>query len=331
MDLLNKEEILTYLREQVAERLDELADKDLRNQLKTKIMNSYLDDLRDELFFILEGKYGNTEEYPSQTAGAFLIYYCWIVVSIECRNFLWKYESMDLSRRSGELWESLIKQCWSYPVKPSIKRFEAPNFEEVAGEIQDAFRRNLEEKQLENSIVREIHTEYSRVWSLLGDAINLKSDEIFETTFKELAEQEGTELETEDEDNRYIIDFKGSYGSNEKGNKERLLIVARIYDMLNYYDLTDKKYNCMLAVRTVEKQGHNYLRQLESSGLWTVKRWHEVYEMVEKFTGFDVLRFIEEKELDIIRDLNEDTEKYMQEKITSKTGNSFAVQYLTWW
>lgn len=330
LDLLNKQELLTYMRNKASKTLDQLlGNSKLKKQDKTKEMNEILEDIRDSLFAKLNATCKNDEKYPGLTAGAFMIYYCWIIVSLEYRNYLWNYESMDLSRRSGELWESLLKQCWTYPVNKTIRRFEAPNFVNVAEQIKNAFKQKLIDKNIEKEVLQEIFTDYSKIWSLLGDSVNLSSDELFETTFKELTEENINEAEYEDK--KYIIDFKGSYGSNEKGNKERLLTVARVYDLLNYYKLTDKPYKCILAVRTVEDKGHNYLRQLEKSGLWTVKRGKEVYEMVHTYTGFDVLSFIKEKELSIIDDLDETTAKYMKSKITSRQGKTFADHYLTWW
>lgn len=100
---------------------------------------------------------------------------------------------------------------------------------------------------------------------------------------------------------------------------------------MNKYNLTDKEFNCILAVRTVEAGGHNYLRQLESSKLWSVLRGNEVYEMIFEFTGFDILSFVKEKDLQIMKDLNEETAEYMKSKITSKQNKTFADHYLTWW
>ncbi|RKJ19484.1 hypothetical protein D7X33_45745, partial [Butyricicoccus sp. 1XD8-22] len=211
LNLLDKQDILNFMREQVKDTLELLKDSNGKNQDKTKQMNKLLDEIRDSLYVKLNAEYQNTEEYPSLTAGAFLIYYCWIIVSIECRNYLWNYESMDLSRRSGELWESLVKQCWTYPVFNSVRRFDAPDFNEVEEQIKQAFKQKLIDKNINENDVNEIFEDYQRVWSLLGDSINLNSDELFETTFKELAETEGTEKEVETEDKKFIIDFKGSY------------------------------------------------------------------------------------------------------------------------
>lgn len=343
MNLLDKNEILSYLRNEVKEELDNLMVIEKKNQYKTKQMNKILDKQRDVLFDLLEKNYKNDEDYPNLTAGAFLIFYCWIVVSIECRNKLWPYESMDLSRRSGELWEGLLKQCWTYPVYDNVKRFDAPEFSEITEEIQEAFKQKLIANDIKQELVDELYFDYIRIWELLGDSINLDSDELFETSTSYKTEDDllnvsekksvyNIDTATEEEGNKYIIDFKGSYGSNEKGNKDRLLMVARVYDLLNHYELTNKQFKCILAVRTVEDTGgHNYLQQLENSGLWTVKRGVEVYEMIYKYTGFNVLDFIEQKDLSILTDMNEETKNYMDSKITSRLGKTFAEHYLTWW
>lgn len=321
--VLDKTKILTAMRAGASDALQKLLASNLKNQDKTKEMNKLLDELNRSVFRLITEKI-DEKKLPEC---AFLINYCWIIVSLECRNYLWNYESMDLSRRSGELWEGLVKQCWTFPVKKNVRRFTAPSFEDVASEIKSTFINKLKHKNIPNEIITDIYSDYERIWSLLGESINLNSDELFET-FDEL---HGEILESETKHEKVIIDFKGSYGSNEKGNKERLLTVARVYDMLNHYDLTDKPYKCMIAVRTVEDSGHNYLRQLETSGLWTVARGNEVYEMIHKYTGFNVLDFINTHELSIIDDLDSTTANYMKSKTTSRQGKSFADYYLTWW
>ncbi len=320
---LDKNTILQSMRTSSSEVLERILQEKGKKQDKTKKMNKYLDAIHNDSFKIFSEQVDKTQ----MSECAFLVYYCWIIVSIECRNSLWKYESMDLSRRSGELWESLMKLCWTFPVKKNIRRFTSPNFEDVQKKIKNRFIGKLEGNGLTEEIVTDIFNDYDKIWSLLGASINLNSDELFET-FDEL-EDEMVGVKTKHE--KVIIDFKGSYGSNEKGNKERLLTVARVYDLLNYYELTDKPYRCILAVRTIEESGHNYLRQLESSGLWSIKRGSEVYKMVYEYTGFNVIDVINKHKLSIINDLNEITARYMNSNRTSKQDKSFADHYLTWW
>ncbi|PQP84181.1 hypothetical protein C0Q44_06195 [Paenibacillus sp. PCH8] len=323
MYILDKNIIINTMREAVKEPLQKLMITDAKKQEKTKEMNKLLDEVHNLVFQMLRDKVG--EDQLSECA--FLTRYCWIIVSLECRNYIWNYESMDLSRRSGELWESLVKLCWTYPVKKNVRRFAAPHFSTVSLQIKKAFLEKIRKGKLSEELISSIYYDYELLWSLLGESINLDSDELFET-FDEI---EDSLIESETKHEKVIIDFKGSYGSNEKGNKERLLTVARVYDMLNKNKLTDKSYRCILAVRTVESSGHNYLRQLESSGLWTVMRGNEVYNMIHKYTGFDVLNLIRVYNLNIVDDLDKPTAEYMRKNITSKQGKSFAEHYLTWW
>ncbi|MGR6764235.1 hypothetical protein ACU1JV_20720 [Paenibacillus sp. T2-29] len=320
-----KDNILNVMRESASKQIQHIEKSGVKkNQDKTKTMNKSLEENRDVIFRHLSSKV-DPKMVPTLS---FLVTYCWIVISIETRNSLWNYNSMDLSRRSGELWETLLKNCWSYPINKTVTRFEAPSFSDVSRQIQQAFREKLQGLRLPPETIEDIFKDYKIVWSLLGESINLNSDELFETMFDELQEET---LEADIKDKKIVVDFKGSYGSNEKGNKERLLTVARIYDLLNAHGLTQKPYECILAVRTVEEGGHNYLRQLEVSGLWTVKRGHEVYDMVKEYTGCDILNFVRKNNMYIVNDLNTETQEYMTLNHTSKQNKSFAEYYLTWW
>ena len=309
INLLDKNTVLKFIRESAINTFKDLHNnRSLSNQQKTKLMNEKLETILQYLINIADDTY----KMPEKTYAAFLVYYCWIIVSFESRNYLWKYESMDLSRRSGELWENLLKVCWKYSIHKDVKDFKAPDFNTVANQIKQAHLISLQNKRICKELISEVYGEYEKIWSILGDSINLDSDKLFETAT-----------------DKYIIDFKGSYGSNEKGNKERLLTVARVYDLLNSYRLTDKPYRCILAVRTIDGEAHNYLRQLESSGLWTVVRGIDVYKMIYHFTGFDILGFIMENNLSLVEDFDENTRNYMNSKFTSKQKLSFAEYYLT--
>ena len=90
---------------------------------------------------------------------------------------------------------------------------------------------------------------------------------------------------TEDEycmvgEKRFVIDFKSGFGSNEKGNTERLLTVAKIYGLL------PESHECVLVVRAAEDEGNNYLQVLKTSGLWKVccgPAAHEIHQGTHRF------------------------------------------------
>lgn len=53
------------------------------------------------------------------------------------------------------------------------------------------------------------------------------------------------------EGQKYVVDFKSGFGSNEKGNTNRLLLVASIYKNL------EENFNPLIFVRSAEN--NNYL------------------------------------------------------------------------
>jgi hypothetical protein len=201
-----KRELLEYFREGSEDTYEKLSISNLTNQQKTARMGNQMDFLKGEIIQQIQRTYQDNNEKVKRI---FIIVYCWIVVSLERRNSLWPYNSIDLSRRSGELWETLIKVAWEYPINQDVSIFGAPSFIEVANWIQTSYKDALESAPLSECKRDELYDKYLRVWDILGEDIKLDSDQLFETP-----------------DTKYIVDFKGSYGSNEKGNKDRLLSVA---------------------------------------------------------------------------------------------------------
>ena len=315
VDFCNKEQVMSFLRSEVNDLLIALmGDDSKRNRQKTKKMNKFLLNLKESLFERIRELYSNEPNDPKLTEAIFLTHYCWIVVSFECRNNLWKYtDTRPISRRSGELWEELLKVAWEYPVNRNVYDLDAPDFSEVKNEIKESFYNKIDELIFDSSIVDEIYSDYNDIWKIIGGSINLDSDQLFETDYE-----------------RFVIDFKGSYGSNEKGNKNRLLRVAKTYNLLNQSNNIDKPYNCILAVRTVNGRGHNYLRQLEKSGLWEVRTGNEVYKMIHEYTGFDMMSVINKHDLSLMNDFNLETKKHMESQYTSND-KTYAEEYLTWW
>ncbi|OIP76770.1 MAG: hypothetical protein AUK48_05270 [Oscillatoriales cyanobacterium CG2_30_44_21] len=84
------------------------------------------------------------------------------------------------------------------------------------------------------------------------------------------------------------IDFKSGFGSNEKGNTNRLLIVATIYKNL------EDKYQNVLLVRAREDLNNHYFRILRDSEVWQAYCGEEAYGKIGDFTGFDLRRWISE-------------------------------------
>ena len=60
---------------------------------------------------------------------------------------------------------------------------------------------------------------------------------------------------------KYIVDFKSGFGSNEKGNTNRLLLVGSIYQ-----NIETENYKCLIFVRSTEN--NHYLTTLQK--LWSM-------------------------------------------------------------
>lgn len=67
-------------------------------------------------------------------------------------------------------------------------------------------------------------------------------------------------------------DCKSGFGSNKKGNTNRLLLVASIYQHIEPED-----YRCLLLVRAPGDENNHYLQILKRSDLWEVYCGAETY------------------------------------------------------
>ena len=107
---------------------------------------------------------------------------------------------------------------------------------------------------------------YEKVWSLVDSGeINLELDLHFELNR-----------------NKTNVDLKSGFGSNEKGNTNRLLMVATIYRNL------EARYKNVLLVRAAEDSNNHYFRTLRDSGVWEAYCGAEAYAQIGTFTGFDI-------------------------------------------
>ena len=105
--------------------------------------------------------------------------------------------------------------------------------------------------------------------------------------------------------NKYIVDFKSGFGSNEKGNLNRLLLVASIYKSLQ------EKYTCMIFVRS--NDNNNYFNTLKNSGVWEAYSGVEAYNKIFEFSGFNLKAWIDEN-INWANDFDLETANYFNEK-----------------
>ena len=83
------------------------------------------------------------------------------------------------------------------------------------------------------------------------------------------------------------MDFKSGFGSNEKGNTNRLLLVGSIYNNIETED-----YQCMIFVRQAEN--NHYLTTLQNSGVWETSCGSKTYQKIQQYTGYDIHTWIEQ-------------------------------------
>lgn len=141
---------------------------------------------------------------------------------------------------------------------------------------------------------------YDKVWSLVTSGeIKLELDLHFRIDGKS-----------------YNIDFKSGFQSNEKGNTNRLLLVASIYK-----NILSTNNECLLFVRAKEDDNNHYLKTLKNSGIWDVYCGIDTYSQINAYSGFDLSSWIN-KNIEWEKDLDQDTLAHFHE--------NDLVKYLSW-
>ena len=213
------------------------------------------------------------EKWPTEATlrSILLTTYASYVSMIELRNAVWGYEYMAFSRRIGELWEPFCKLCFEYPIK-ELSLFVPPLFSEVKKTMTDEIEGYIDALNIALEQKAELKKYYGKVWTLVTSGeIKLELD-----------------LHFIQNKQRYNVDFKSGFGSNEKGNTNRLLLVATIYANLEH------NYRCLLLVRSPEDQNNHYFQTLKNSGIWAAYCGDETYIQIKEFTGFDLKSWIAE-------------------------------------
>lgn len=226
------------------------------------------------------------------------ITYASYIVMLEARNKVWPYEYMAFARRIGELWEPFCKIPFQFPVKP-LRLIEPPDFEDVQNRIKKKAADYIDSLQLAEKIKAELKRQYAIPWTMV-DSGGIKL---------------GLDLHFEQSGIHYNCDFKSGFSSNEKGNTNRLLLVASIYHSLN------DKEKTLLFVRQSEDENNHYLLTLKNSPYWDVYCADECYAAIREFTGFDMRRWLDDN-VDWSNDISGEFRKHLQE--------NDLIRYLTW-
>lgn len=226
------------------------------------------------------------------------ITYASYVVMLEFRNKVWPYEYMAFARRIGELWEPFCKEAFSYPVK-KLCLIDPPDFNEVQEDIKRNAANYINSLSVDYQTKRLLHYHYNIPWSLVDSG----------------GIQLGLDLHFSQDGINYNCDFKSGFSSNEKGNTNRLLLVASIYHFLNQNEKT------LLFVRQREDENNHYLQTLKNSGYWDVFCADDAYAKMNEFTGFNLRRWL---------DKNATWSEDISDELCMHLQNEDILKYLTW-
>lgn len=294
-----KQELLAYFRDRATEFLSQIKTKfsDTQSDKRARAINEALNQTKNNLITTLlqqadKEKWTNQEKLEA----ILMITYCNIVVMIESRNSVRPYEYMDFSRRVGELWDPFCKLCFHYPVN-DISLFVPPIFSEVKKKMIDEIADYIDNLTIADDKKQELKRYYDKVWGLVSSGeIQLELD-----------------LHFTHNDQKYVVDFKSGFGSNEKGNTNRLLLVATIYQNL------DDNYKCLIFVRAEEN--NSYFNTLKNSGIWDAYCGNEAYQKISEYSGYNLKQWTETN-IDWATDFNAETTQHL-------TDNNL-LQYLLW-
>lgn len=272
--LINKSYLLEYFRHGAEEMQETIKNSYGQNQYKERAseINKLLKESRESIVEYI-GERSKAENWSrAETIDSVLMStYTSYVVMIDFRNKIWPYDYMTFSRRIGELWEPFCALAWEHPVNTEISFTSPPLFSDVKkklkSEIHD-FTGTLKTSKIEKEALASY---YEKVWTLVTSGeIKLELD-----------------LHFTDGKTNFNVDFKSGFSSNEKGNTNRLLLVASIYKII------EDSHKCEIYVRAEEESNNHYLQTLKNSGLWSVYCGAEGYERMEEHTGFGMKNWIE--------------------------------------
>lgn len=296
----NKTELLSYFRGRASEILNDLSRQYSAADFKKKAsaLNKAIIRSKENLLAILyETSKAENWSTIELLESVLMITYTNDVVMLEARNSVWEYDYMAFSRRVGELWEPFCKLCFAHPMT-NIHQYIPPLFSEVKSSMSIEINSYIDQLALKAEEKEQLRRYYEKVWRLVTSGeIQLECD-----------------LHFTDGHTRYVIDFKSGFGSNEKGNTNRLLLVGSVFKNIDI-----DNYNCIIFVRSTEN--NHYLSRLQDSGVWETYCGDNAYQKIYQFSGFNIHQWIENN-VDWINDFSEE----MRQTIVKRDLQS----YLKW-
>lgn len=292
----SKRELIAFFREKSETYKQEL-NVGIDHKEKAKALNSKLVLCKDELIQQVKDK-AKAEQWDKVELleCILMITYCNYVVMLETRNSVWSYEYMAFSRRIGELWEPFCKLPFECPIN-ELELFTPPLFADIKQRAINEYTDKVNGFDIPDEQKRDLINSYLSVWD--------------KVTCGEI--QMDLDLHFKIGDMKYVVDFKSGFGSNEKGNTNRLLLVAQIY-----HDLNDN-YNPLIFVRSTDN--NSYFNTLKNSGIWQAYSGNATYAEINKYSGYNIKRWIDSN-INWEDDLS-------QEFVTHLRANNL-LQYLTW-
>lgn len=297
-----KYELLEYYRNRATELITDVKQtfSDSEYKKRASAINRGLVEAKNNLIKILKQKANKEIWKPKHILEGILITtYTNYIVMLESRNDVWSYEYMTFSRRIGELWEPFCQLCWEYSINKKLSYFIPPLFKNVKEALTKEIEDFIDTLGISKKQKAELKAYYQKVWGLVTSGeVKLELD-----------------LHFQDGKKKYVVDFKSGFSSNEKGNTNRLLLVANVYKIL------EQKYNCLMFVRSAEDKNNNYLQTLKNSGLWAVYCGEEAYKQIGKFTNFNLAGWLNK---------NIKWEKDFDNRMFSHLKSNDMIQYLQW-
>lgn len=260
-------------------------------------INKYIQNIREESIRCIKEQSEGMSQIDLLNQILTITYSSYIVM-LDARNSVWPYEYMAFARRIGELWEPFCKLPFEYPLK-DLRIINPPDFKVVQESIKKDATDYIDNLDIDIEIKNELKHYYSIPWTMVDSGgIKLELDLHFE--------QNGV---------HYNCDFKSGFSSNEKGNTNRLLLVASIYNSLGEIEKT------LLFVRQAEDENNHYLQTLKNSPYWDVFCANDSYAAMKEFTGFDMRKWLDEN-ADWVNDISDELRNHLEQ--------NDLLRYLTW-
>ena len=293
---MDKQQLLTLFRDKAADFYEDVESTTSNFKEKAAVLNRKIVQFRESYIQDIISKISEDE---SKLDAVLLITYISYVVMLEYRNKVWPYEYMAFSRRVGELWEPFCKLPFEYPIS-ELAIYTPPNIEDVKQTLKNEIQELVDNLNIGADEKAKLLQYYQAIWALIdnGGNISLTLDLHFEQ-YKEY----------------FDVDYKSGFSSNEKGNTNRLLLVASIYKSL------PEVHNNLIFVRQKEEENNHYLQTLKNSGLWDVYCSEDTYSKITEFTGFDIKQWMNQN-MDWLNDVMPDFKSYL--------ASNDLLKYLTW-